>query len=229
MKKTNAFLLIFISSLFIACASNNTAELYDNDEYDYRENLIVPIVEITDNFIGDFDPTEIEGLMFLQKSKKTLKPKEVKDVILIPRTNCVELSFRDEVNTVTIELSKYERDKILESCKTFIDQYDSKTLPHHKINSKTAYVKSKCKFWFGVFASSNQCSDCDYYTNCEFIEKRPYFLLKFLASQCDDGKAYTPKLSLYMSPTQVRAFINQMDQETLNAYVKDLNEKAYTY
>lgn len=230
MKKL-IFTLLIIPALFISCASDDVED-YDS-EYDYtNDEIILSQPEMNEDFIGDFDVFRIDDLMFLQKSKKTVKAKEVNGVYLVPRTNSVELHFRDGINSVVIILNKDNRNKILEACQTFLTQYDEKTLPHHKVNSKTAYFKSRCSFWFGVITPTNGCHKNDFYANVEFIDKRPYLLLHFLPSRCDDevsSNIFTPKTSLYMSPSQIKDFMSLMDQENLNKKVEGLKQKAYTY
>ena len=39
----------------------------------------------------------------------------------------------------------------------------------------------------------------------------------------------TPKFDLYFSPTQLRDFMELLDQEYLNSQVQELRDKAYTY
>lgn len=227
-------LLITLSAvciLFSSCASNDV-ENYD-DEYDYNENeVILNQPEMTQNFIGDFNTFRIDDLMFLQKSNNTVKAKEINGVYLVPRTNSIELHFRDGMNSVVIILDKESREKVLESCQTFLTQYDEKTLPHHKVNSKTAYFNSKCSVWFGLITPSYGCHKNDFYANVEFIDKRPYLLLHFLPTRCDDevnSSTFTPKISLYMSPSQIREFMELMNQENLNKLVENLKTKAYNY
>ena len=231
-------LITAVSVLSYSCASKNqTSEKnyeYDENEYyaedsiDNTETVIIE-PEMTDDFIGDYDPIELDRLMTLKKSGKTLKANEIKSVYLVPRSNNVELSFRSNVNQVIIILNKAEREKILEACNTFLKEYDEKTLKHQKINSQTAYFNSTCSLWYGVVAASIGCSKNDYFVNYEFFEKRPYLLIKFMPSRCDKGDDFTPLVSLYMSPSQIRTFISQMNQDALEAQVKTLNDKAYTY
>lgn len=220
-----------ILTLLISCASNNIndySEDYETEYPDFTEAIIKP--EITEDFLGDFDPIEMENLIFLKKINSTLSPKEINSIYLIPRTNTVELTFRDSVNTITVILNKIEREKIISACNTFLQQYDEKTLPHHKINSKTAYITSQCSLWFGVLSRSTGTSKNDYYINCEFIDKRPYLLLHFIPSRCENKTdVFTPKASLYLSPTQVKDFIEQISQENLNILINELENKAYTY
>ena len=77
--------------------------------------LSFPMVEYND--AGDFDPIEMPPLMFLTKSRSKVNPKEVKNVHLIPRTNNVELRFRNGANDITIILDSAERNKIFEELK----------------------------------------------------------------------------------------------------------------
>lgn len=220
-----------ILTLLISCASNNIndySEDYETEYPDFTEAIIKP--KITEDFLGDFDPIEMENLIFLKKINSTLSPKEINSIYLIPRTNTVELTFRDNVNTITVILNKTEREKIISACNTFLQQYDEKTLPHHKVNSKTAYITSQCSLWFGVLSRSTGTSKNDYYINCEFIDKRPYLLLHFIPSRCENKTdVFTPKVSLYLSPTQVKDFIAQISQENLNILINELENKAYTY
>lgn len=230
MKKNVLLFGLLTTIIFASCASKDVEEYSYDEDYDYtEEDIRIEAPEITDDFIGDFGVVEMENMMFLSKTSKGVKPKEIKNVALVPRMNCVELTFRDTVNEVTIQLNKAERQKIMEACELFLQQYEEKTIPHHKVTSKTAYFKSKCKLWFGVIRASNECSKTDYYVNCEFIEKRPYILIHFSPSRCDESDAFTPKISLYMSPTQIRNFLEVMDQEHLNSLVKDLSDQAYIY
>lgn len=230
MKKT---IFIFLIALFVftSCSSNKIDDSsYDYSDDDYETTVKAP--EITDNFLGDFNAFRIDSMMFLQKSKSSVVPKEINEVYLVPRTNSIELHFRDSINSICIILDKTERDKILKVCELFLQQYDEKTLPHQKINSKTAYMNSKCSVWFGLLSASSGSEKNDYYLNCEFIEKRPYLLFHFMPTSCEATNEYntfTPKISLYLSPTQIREFMAQMDQNHLNSLVKDLQNKAYTY
>lgn len=231
MKKLILFLLPFL--LFISCNSTKV-ESYDYDDNYYESGESLDTKEITtpktsDSFLGDFEPIKMANLMFLIKSKNDLKPKQISKVYLVPRKNTVELTFRDIANEITISFNKAEREKIINVCNTFLEQYESKTVPHQKVNSKTAYLKSICTVWYGVFNAEIQCSRNEYFVNCEFINKKPYLLIRLIPSRCDEKDEFTPATSLYMSPSQIRDFIEEMSQDNLNALVKNLNEKAYTY
>lgn len=235
--KRNIFLSVIILVFLTACSttktSNDVSEYSYDDSYEYSKQDVSDIKKIapkmTDDFLGDFNTIKLEDLMFLVKSKNTVKPKELKSIMLVPRNNTVEFSYRDLANSICFSLNKAERTKIIGACETFLQQYEEKTIPHHKVNAKTAYVNSYCHLWFGVTGPSNECSRQEYYVNCEFIDKRPYLLIQFVPSRCDTIDGFTPSSTLYMSPSQIRDFIEVMNQENLNALVQNLNEKAYTY
>ena len=233
MKKTAAALAAsLITFMFISCASKD-ADNYDysydytQDEYDYI-NDEEPLS--SENFLANIDPVDLEPLYFLKKSGKKVKPREVKKVGLVPRTNAVEFHFRDSPNEVAVILRKGERDKILEACNTFLTQYEEKTVPHVKTSMKNAYFTSTCSLWFGVLSAASGCERNRYYVIPEFIDKRPYLLIRFAPTRTTSGEdTYTPKVSLYMSPSQVRDFIEVMNQESLEAVIQESKKKAYTY
>ena len=237
MKKNSLLILSCIFCLgIISCASKKSDSQVAYDEnYDYTldESEIIHIAEpaANENFVADIDPVDLAPLFFLRKSGKTVKTREVKTVGFVPRTNALEFHLRDDVNEVAIILRKAERDKILKACKTFLEQYESRTLVHQKVNRKTAYFNSKCSVWFGLLSPVIGCERNDYYVNYEFIAKRPYLLICFVPSRTtsDGGKNFTPKVSLYMSPSQIRDFMEQISQEKLEEAIQDIKSKAYTY
>lgn len=236
MKKT-LFIFLITLSIFTSCASNKSQKeelsYYDEssyDDYDYTDNsLMLKHEEATDDFLADFGVIQMQNLMMLKKSGKTVKPKEIRSVYLVPRQNSVEITYRDITNVITFKLDKKEREKILATCQDFLDQYEAKTLPHHKINAKTAFMNSHTTLWFGITSPTNECTKTEYYMNCEFIDKRPYLLLKFVPTRCDTVDAFTPKVEIYMSPSQIRDFMEQMAQENLVSLVEELSRRAYTY
>ncbi len=234
MKKTVAVIAAAaFTLLFISCASKE-AENYDysydytQDEYEYI-NDAEPVS--TDDFLASIEPVDLEPLYFLKKSGKKVSPREVTKVALVPRTNAVEFHFRTGPNEVAIIWRKAERDKILDACQTFLQQYEEKTVPHVKVKIKNAYFDSRCSLWYGVIGPANGCEKNKYYVIPEFIDKRPYLLIRFVPTQITSSSTYqfTPKVSLYLSPSQVRDFMEVMNQDNLEAVIKTHKEKAYTY
>ena len=149
----------------------------------------------------------------------------------MPRENTIEIHFRTTVNSVCIILNQKEREKLRDSIQLFLSQYESKTLPRHKTNAKTSYYKSKCGYYYGVLEATVGTDNNDYWTNCAIIEKRAYFLLHMVPTRSTgkNNKSFTPKLNLYFSPSQLKDFLEILDQEYLNYEVEELRKKAYTY
>ena len=234
MKKTTAIIAAtLISFLVISCASKDDSDYDYTYDYTVDEESYINDVEpvATENFLANIEPIELESLFFLKKSGKKVKPREVTKVGLIPRTNAVEFHFRDGSNDIAVIWRKAERDKILEACNTFLQQYEGKTVPHVKINKKNAYFVSKCSLWFGLLSPVMGCEKNVYYVIPEFIDKKPYLLIRFVPTETtsENSNTYTPKVSLYMSPSQIRDFVEVMNQEKLEASIQEKKKKAYTY
>ena len=224
----------FISLTISACASskkNQNDYIYDDEVYeeDYENNSAIAAPVATDDFLDDFDPVTLQSIMVLNKAGKKLKVKEISKIYLVPRSNSVEITFRDLANEISIIWNKTERNKIIEACNLFLTQYEERSVPHQKVNPRTAYFNSKCSLWYGVLNADNGCSKNDYYLNCEFIDKKPYLLFKFSPTRCDKLDQFTPKVSFYMSPSQIREFLEIIDQENLEAQLQTKRARAYTY
>ena len=239
MKKRIKTLFFAVCTLtFISCASTS-ADSYDysyDESYDYTLDESEIIVaeekaESNENFLADLNPVELAPIYFLRKSRKTMKPLEVKKVALIPRTNAFEFHFRESANDIAIILRKAERDKILAACQNFLDNYENKSLEHFRVSSKTAYFKSKCSLWYGLMSPNVGCEATEYFVSHEFVNKRPYLIIRFLATRTtsDNGKNFTPKISLYMSPSQIRDFMESINQDNLEQAIQENKRKAYTY
>lgn len=237
MKTIKKLSKIFITSVLllstISCASNSKEYVYEDDEIIFADkeaqNPAFVAPAMTDEYLGDFDPIKLKSTMALQKSGKKMRPKELTSSYIVPRTNNLEIHYRAMVNKICIILNKEERAKLKEAAERFLNEYETKTIERHKVNAKTAYYKSRCSLWYGLSGLATGSSKCDYWTNAEIIDKHAYFMIHFTPSRTDDGKDITPKENLYFSPTQLRDFIELLDQEYLNSQVKELREKAYKY
>lgn len=237
----NSIILSLLFILFASCASSkktdiytyneNDEDLYIDSESEIEEEIPIEAPEITENFIGDFNPVLLKTTITLLKSGKNMKPKELSKTYLIPSNNKIEIHFRDTVNQICIILDYNERSKIKDAATKFFEQYESKTLSREKVSKKTAYNVSETPVYFGVAGYGNGTEKCSYYTNSEVFNKHAYFLINFTSTRVDPekGSGFTPSVRLYFSPNQLKDFLEILDQEYLNSQVKDLREKAYTY
>ena len=243
LKKSTAVISLVLAAIMsVSCASKTKKEvaqpefedgLYVSEQEaqelaELEEELNAP--EMTDTYLGDFNAVSLKETICLMKVSKKMKPKELSKTFLIPRTNKIEIHFRDAANQVCIILDKAERDRITEAANQFLNEYESKTLHRDKVNRKSAYYVSKTAgVYFGISGYSNGTDHCEYYTNSEIFDKHAYFLLNFIASRTEQGSGFTPKIKLYFSPTQLKDFLEILDQNYLNSQVEDLRKRAYTY
>ena len=105
----------FAVFLFNSCASTKQNSEYSNESYDAEyddvsEDTIGTLrkPEATDDFLADLNPIQIENVIMLVKSGKSVKPKEITKTYLIPTNNTVELHFRDTINAVCVIFNKKE-------------------------------------------------------------------------------------------------------------------------
>ena len=239
-------LAIVLTAFLISCKSSKQEAQYvyneELDEYvlvtedgeviesasDEDVSLLIP--EPTEDFIGDFDPIQLQSLMALTKSVGKLKPKELRKNYLVPRSNSVEFYYRDVVNEICFILDYEQRQKLIEAGKQFLQDHEDHAFKKHKITKKTAYYNSKCSFWFGVTSVVNGTDKNDYFVNYDIIDKHAYMLITFLPSRVkNDHQLLTPKTTLYFSPSQVQELIEFLDQENLEKELATLIKRAYTY
>lgn len=218
----------------ISCATSKTQEyVYEDEDIVYadreKENPAFTAPAMTDEYLGDFDPVLLKTTMSLQKSGKKMKPRELTKSYIVPRTNNIEIHFRTMVNKICFIMNKEERAQLKEAAEQFLNEYETKTIERHKPSKKNAYYTSRCSLWYGLTGLTNGSEICDYWTNAEIIDKHAYFMIHFTPSRTVDGKEFTPKVNMYFSPTQLRDFMELLDQEYLNSAVKELRQKAYTY
>lgn len=247
MSKKVYFITICAAAIFtmLSCASskepvssyNEQDGLYDeeitvDDEIEEEEVLSAEDViasTFTEDFLGNFSPVLLKPVIFLFKSRKEMKPREISKIYLVPGNNTVEIYFRDNVNAIAIILKQKERQKIIDAAKQFLEEYESKTLKRDKPGRKNAYFVSKTGLYFGVTGYGNGTDNCEYYTNSEIFNKRAYFFFKFLNTDVDKGSGFTPNCSFYLSPSQLKDLIEILDQDYLESQIKDIQLKAYTY
>ena len=240
MKKTTLILFTLLSSLFfMSCASNDVADddiYYEGEDGEELHNDLANY-EVKEDFLGDFDAIKLDDKVVLVKQIKKLAPRQLKHTYLVPRKNTIEITFHYGANQTAIVLNQKERTAIKEAAERFFAEYDAKELHKHKVNSKTAYYKSTCPLYWGVASTNYGTKKNAYYLNYEIIDRKAYFIIHFSPTRNDTGKgngkgdidSFTPKTRLYLSPSQLKDFIELMDQDYLLAQLQYLRDKAYKY
>ncbi|MDD5929687.1 MAG: hypothetical protein PUC37_07780 [Spirochaetales bacterium] len=217
---------------YILVNVNENGEIEENDDIEYLsdEEIALIIPEATDDFIGDFDPIQLQSLMALTKFSGQMKPKELRKNFLVPRSNSVEFYFRDFANEICFILNYKERQKLIDAGNQFLAAHEAHSFKKHKVNKKTAYYNSRCSLWFGVLDVSTGSTKNDYFVNYDIIDKKAYMVISFIASRVDDDNtAFTPSTKLYFSPSQVKELIEVLNQDNLQAELAALIKRAYTY
>lgn len=238
---------ILIAAAFISCKSTKQEKQYvyneeldeyvlvtvnsdDDIVYDSDDDIALIVPEATEDFLGDFDPIQLQSLMALTKFSGKLKPKELRKNYLIPRSNSVEFYYRDLVNEICFILDYKERQNLIEAGTKFLEEHEAHSFTKHKVNKKTAYYNSQCSLWFGVTNVASGTEYNDYYVNYDIIDKHAYMVLVFIASRTkDDPEIFTPNAKLYFSPSQVKELIEFLEQDNLQAELVNLMKRAYTY
>ncbi|HQL06046.1 MAG TPA: hypothetical protein PLU33_13010 [Treponemataceae bacterium] len=181
-----------------------------------------------DNFLGDFNPIQLDNLMALHNAINGIKPVEIR-TYLVPRTNTVELYFRIFANEIALVLDKKTRDMIRSSIQDYLNLYEKNSLTVQKPSKKNAFVKGSMSIGWGVL-SPVRYTTAPFWTNYEYLEEKPYFLLYLNPTpDSNDASAYSPVVKLYLSPAQVREFLDVTDQSRLESIVDEYNTRAYTF
>lgn len=186
--------------------------------------------EVDPNFLGDYEPIQLENAMGWVTLFGKEKPKEI-ELHFIPRTNRVEMYFRDLQNRVCIILTPEHRQMMTEAALQFLSEQETGNMPDRKANSKNFYFQSVATVGWGVTGIARVAEKAKLQFNYEYFrDKRPYFLLKTLpAPDRDEPDVYSPTIEVYFSPAQLEALYEILNQDALQALVDELNEKAYAY
>lgn len=187
-------------------------------------------VEQDPNFLGDYKPIQLENAMGWVTLFGKEKPKEI-ELYFVPRTNRVEMYFRDLQNRVCIILTPEHRQMMTEAALQFMTEQEAGNMPDRKANSKNYYAQTTCTVAWGVTGVGRVTNKAKLQFNYEYFnDKRPYFLMKALpAPDREENDVYSPTVEVYFSPAQLEALYEILNQEALQALVDELDERVYAY
>ena len=182
------------------------------------------------DFLGDYEPMQLEDVMGWVTLFGNEKPKEI-ELFFVPRTNRVEMYFRDLQNRICIVLSPEHRQMMIDAAIQFMEESESGNMPNRKANSKNYYAQSVCSVGWGVTGIARVTEKSKLQFNYEYFKDgRPYFLMKALpAPDREEPDVYSPTVEVYFSPAQLEALYEVLNQETLQAAVDELDVMAYAY
>ena len=234
MKKINSLLAVAFTALSfvtVSCATTESASIMG--ESASASGTSLGAQPVYPSKLGDFDPVSLPEIMALNYSFNKLKVSELSKNYLIPRTNKVEIYFRDTVNSICVILPEASRHAIIDAANQFLDELEAETIKDEKPTAKNAYASMKCDFWWGVLNySSNGAEGAVLYANSKVIEDKPYFVLRFPSSKglSETKKVeYSPYTEIYFSPSQLRDLCDILDQSFLEGVIQEKIDKAFTY
>lgn len=182
------------------------------------------------NFIGDFDPIQLETVITRTIMFGKEKPVEL-ELYFIPRTNIVEMYYRDFANKICLMMTPEQRRLLRLAAADFSLKAEAGVLENRKPTSKNAYSETNASVAWGVTGVARVSEKAKLQLNYEYLsDGRPYFTVKLVPGpDKNDSTVYSPSSTLYMSPTQVQTLCEVIDQDVLQAMVDDLNARANEY
>lgn len=213
----SVFALFVASILLSSCLS--TSRTYEEDR----------------NYLGDFDPIQLENVFGVRESGGKLKPVEIR-LFFIPRTNNIEAYLRDGSTAYILIFERQERDALVDGIMAYIQAYatyadgNTRSLPTREANRKNYFTTGTMSVSWGI-ANPARNNTSTFQTNYMYLEKnRPYFELMVESTIDTDEPAVTsPVLRLYFTPIQLEAFLIQIDQENLEKLVYNLEDAAFSF
>jgi len=181
------------------------------------------------NFLGDYAPIQFENLMGVSYNAKKIKPLEIK-AFFVPRMNTVELYFRLGINSMALVLDQETRETLLDSIYAYLEDYqEERFLPNYIPTKENVYKNGKLSISWGLLSPGYTASDSPFRTNYKNLDAKPYFYIYIQPSPDDKKENYSPKTEFYFSPSQLEALVEVLEQENLQAYIDELDTKAYGF
>ena len=236
MKRICVFLVLLASGLACAMLSCRTSDITVQDdgtrteESQSAESTSLGGRKLYASSLGNFDPMQLPDIMAMQISFKKLTGRNLTKNFLIPRTNKVEMHFRDNINALCLILPESTRHAIIDSANQFIEDQAAGTIKDEKATEKNAYAVARCDLWWGAASPVNGAEGIKLCVNSKYVDGRPYLAVRVpSAASTSDNTLHSPYMELYFSPAQARDFCDVLDQEYLSGLVQQLIDKATAY
>ncbi len=183
----------------------------------------------SETFIADINSFYIGELHLY--TRMTISNPKISDFELTfaPRSNFVTAKVKIGLDVIKIGFSYKERMIIKDIAEKYIDDYKNSLLKNENPTNKNALLKSVVPLSWGVFGYSHSVN-VKYYVNIEYLEsEKPYFRLRFEATDDPDDGSATPAFSIYISPSQWQTIFEMCNQELLEAQVDSILEQAEAF
>ena len=208
MKKIQIACLLLLISLFMGCLSTKSVTK-----------------EADPNFLGDFNPIQLENFIAGRYSMGQLKPLEI-EAYFVPRNNNLELYFRDGMNKYALILPYEARQAIEKAGQQYLTTYEEGTLVEEKPTEKNATQTAQASLSWGVVGLARN-GTTKIYTNHEYMEKdRPYFRITIKqTTDKEDSSVLSPRVEIYFSPTLLRTFLEATQQEVFLSQIEQKTQQ----
>ena len=185
--------------------------------------------ERSDTFIADIDSFEIDEIP-LYASLAIANPKAKNFVLdFYPRTNNISIEGRIAPDAVYIVFDYAERKKLYEAAQQYIQAYEEGSITDEKPTKKNALCTGNVPLMWGVVGLSHSLN-VNYAANIEYLEpNKPYFRLKFDATDDYSDQSTSPAINIYISPSQWQTLFEMCDQATLEARCDEIVEQAEAF
>lgn len=162
----------------------------------------------------------------------TLNRPAVNDLVLYlyPKSNTLEVRWKNGGFLTCYDWSQKDRELITSCAETYLEAYNSGNLPVQKPKKKTAWWSGKLSVGWGL-GDFTRAVDAKSYITYEYLEEgKPYFLIHSDPTETtNEEHVSSPKISIYLSPTQLQSLVDMMKQENLVASVNEIVEEAYEW
>ena len=214
MKKNNIIQLIIIFTVLLtfslcSCASKPKVSKQRSETY-----------------IADLDSFYVDELHLYTKTPMGEPRVTDIEVTFFPRTNIIGFKMKIGLDVIRVGFSYAERKRLYESALEYLDSYNSNTIQYSKPNKQNALLKSNTLLSWGVFGLTHDVN-VKYYTNIEYLEsEKPYYRIKFEATDDPEDGSATPPFSIYISPSQWNSIFEICNQTELESKCEEILEKA---
>ncbi|MBO4639033.1 MAG: hypothetical protein J5710_04690 [Treponema sp.] len=186
--------------------------------------------ERSETFIADINAFEVDT--FHLYSSSNLNNPKINDfeVLFIPRTNEILVTGKVSVNIIQIVFSYKERQNLAEAHAKYLDALNANAIPDVKPKAKNAYSKGKTTVLWGAMGPTHEV-DTNYYTNAQYLEpNKPYFKITCESAQVQGVEhVSSPKICLYISPSQWEQIMEACNQEHLVEMTDEILAQAEAF
>ena len=117
---------------------------------------------------------------------------------------------------------------VLNKCMN-IQAYEEGSITDEKPTKKNALCTGNVPLMWGVVGLSHSLN-VNYAANIEYLEpNKPYFRLKFDATDDYSDQSTSPAINIYISPSQWQTLFEMCDQATLEARCDEIVEQAEAF